>query len=438
MPKFALSLFAALFFLAHWLILPDLPLTRKIPAFMAAFAMSAMSMAFILAVRWPIVERLSGGLDKSYRLHRWFGLTALIGIVGHWLLVPGGAGQALFPMLAGLGEELGEVSLYALLILIALSAIQVLPYRWWRYSHYAMGPVFAVAVMHTFLSDIPLALGSLAWNCMLAVSTLGLIAWIWKFVRDTRYKPSYHVSSVRTLPGTTEITLEPISLPIRHRAGQFAFVSFDLDGLREPHPFTIASADAGGELRFAIKALGDFTEELQRSSLLSCTARVEGPYGRFSYRRGPKKQVWVAGGIGITPFLAFLQELAPDHPYTVDLVYCVRSQHTALYLDELTEQSKRLQHVKLHVLASDEGNRLNPSWAEASLQTGWHSAGFWFCGPESLRGGVEELMREFAISPRKLKYEYFDMRGAVRVSASDLYRQGRRFLQEIKQRLVKW
>ncbi len=38
--------------------------------------------------------------------------------------------------------------------------------------------------------------------------------------------------------------------------------------------------------------------------------QVEGPYGRFDFRKGGARQIWLAGGIGITPFLAW----AESHP----------------------------------------------------------------------------------------------------------------------------
>src|SRR5690606_1895637 len=93
-----------------------------------------------------------------------------------------------------------------------------------------------------------------------------------------------------------------------HRAGQFAFVTFDR--IEGAHPFTIASADReNGTVTFLIKSLGDFTRNLSQKISVGQTVNIEGPYGCFNFDRRNRKshQIWIAGGIGITPFLAWLE-----------------------------------------------------------------------------------------------------------------------------------
>ncbi|MDI9101314.1 reductase, partial [Pseudomonas aeruginosa] len=70
-----------------------------------------------------------------------------------------------------------------------------------------------------------------------------------------------------------------------------------LEGAR---PFTIAGADRGcGEVRFSIKALGDYPRRLQDDLEVGARVEVEGPSACFDFRRGlAGRQVWVAAGIG--------------------------------------------------------------------------------------------------------------------------------------------
>ncbi|WZB73187.1 FAD-binding oxidoreductase [Achromobacter xylosoxidans] len=96
-----------------------------------------------------------------------------------------------------------------------------------------------------------------------------------------------------------------------HQAGQFAFVRFDR---REgAHPYTIASAPRpDGAIRFEIKALGDYTSRLPGALRVGQPVEVEGPYGCFQLDADAgAPQVWVAGGIGVTPFLAWLDTWPP-------------------------------------------------------------------------------------------------------------------------------
>src|SRR5690606_10088326 len=131
----------------------------------------------------------------------------------------------------------------------------------------------------------------------------------------------------------------------------FAFVTFDA---REgAHPYTIASANPAGthRLTFQIKALGDYTRELAQHLAVGQPVQVEGPYGRFDHRRGEARQAWVAGGIGITPFLAWLESLQshPDDAPHAQLHYCVRDEARDPFVGRLRTLCAPLPNITLHV-----------------------------------------------------------------------------------------
>ncbi|MFZ8991027.1 MAG: SUMF1/EgtB/PvdO family nonheme iron enzyme, partial [Pseudohongiellaceae bacterium] len=82
----------------------------------------------------------------------------------------------------------------------------------------------------------------------------------------------------------------------------------------ESHPFTISSAPAEDVLRLTIKASGDFTRALHQTLKAGDGAIVMGAYGMFDYKTGRPDQIWIAGGIGLTPFLAFIRDGGYDRP----------------------------------------------------------------------------------------------------------------------------
>ena len=106
-----------------------------------------------------------------------------------------------------------------------------------------------------------------------------------------------------------EIDVQPEGGWRGHQAGQFAFLRFDKS--EGAHPFTISSDWAGdGHLRFLINALGAHTRDLFERLKVGDAVRVEGPYGRFTFEGSSPRQIWIGGGIGVTPFMARLQALA--------------------------------------------------------------------------------------------------------------------------------
>ena len=109
-----------------------------------------------------------------------------------------------------------------------------------------------------------------------------------------------------------------------HAAGQFAFVTFDRQ--EGKHPFTIASAwdPETRSIMFITKALGDYTDFLPEKLEVGGDVTVEGPYGRFTFDDTKERQIWIGGGIGITPFIARMKQLAMTQgDKTIDLIHSV-------------------------------------------------------------------------------------------------------------------
>lgn len=79
----------------------------------------------------------------------------------------------------------------------------------------------------------------------------------------------------------------------------------------ESHPVTIASnwQPDNQELTLVIKDLGDYTHRLPQRLNIGDTVQIDSAYGRFDFSDG-EAQIWVSNGIGFTPFLARLNELA--------------------------------------------------------------------------------------------------------------------------------
>ena len=86
MTKKTLTL-AMIFVFAHIaFVAPFVPSKNILPAGFGALSMTLMALVLVLAARWRIVDRILGGLDKSYGSHRWLGLFAIGGgwRIGYW------------------------------------------------------------------------------------------------------------------------------------------------------------------------------------------------------------------------------------------------------------------------------------------------------------------------------------------------------------------
>ncbi|MFP3643396.1 FAD-binding oxidoreductase [Paraburkholderia sp. SIMBA_054] len=169
------------------------------------------------------------------------------------------------------------------------------------------------------------------------------------------------------------VTIELRDRWFGHDAGHFAFVTFD--SAEGPHPFTISSSWHGdGRLSFHIKGIGDYTSNLSQALKVGDLVTVGGPYGRFDFGGNKPRQIWIAGGIGITPFVARMQARV-RHPdkRSVDLFYSTNAPDGEFIAK--VRQLAAAANVHLHVLVSGRDPRLTtgrlreavPEWMSADI-----------------------------------------------------------------------
>lgn len=403
--------------------------------FTGVLGIGVMSVAMLLAVRPAWLETRLHGLDKMYRLHKWLGIAGLVFAVVHWLwtqapkwLVQAGLIEA--PVRAarkpaeqastlvgflqsqrGLAEQVGEWAFYIAVVLIAIALIKRFPYRHFFATHRWLALVYLALVLHSVvllrMSDWPTPLGAVMALLMLTGSVAAVLS-LFRRIGAQR-KAVGVIERVEYLEGV-RVNAVGVQLQDRwagHEAGQFAFVTFDEN--EGAHPFTISSAWMGdGKLLFLVKALGDYTHTLASTLEPGGLVQVEGPYGRFNFDGAAQRQIWIGGGIGITPFVARMKALAarPDGR-VVDLF------HTTTEVDEVGLQrladDARAAGVRLHLMIDARDGRLNGERLRAALPD-WKTADVWFCGPAGFGETLRADLVEHGLGAEHFHQELFAMR----------------------------
>jgi predicted ferric reductase len=400
--------------------------TVALGLFTGSVAVTLMAWSFVLSVRWRWLEPLFGGLDRMYAVHRWAGVLGIIAMFLHVRLEPevlGGFDGVLGAYMES-GTDLAGTAETVFYVLVAVSLVRWVPYRWWRLSHKLMGVPFAIAAFHTVTVDKPFPSDSVWSLALAAIGVIGVAAWIWRVVGRDVARPGLPYRIVGAVPHerTMELQLAPVGRPLQHRAGRFAFVKIQLPDLREPHAFTIASAPGEDHLRFFVRNLGDWTAKIRQHDLVGARVYVEGPYGRFEpLPEDPagRRVVWVAGGVGITPFLSATSALPTETPSEQRplLLYAVQREHDATAI-EVLRRAEAEARIDLEVVASGDGRRLDAELFERLVGgdlTGAHVAA---CGPKGLVATVERTARRLGATA--VESEDFDIRSGL---GPDLSRQ---------------
>lgn len=399
-------------------------------------AMGCMSVAMILALRPRFPERWMGGLDKMYRLHKWLGIGALAAGIIHWLWakgpkwavgwgllerpqrgprpVPDNAIEQVFSTLRGTAEGVGEWAFYAAVVLIVLALLTFFPYRLFFKTHRLLAVAYLVLVFHAVVlvqfSSWTTPVG-VVMAVLLVFGTVSAVVVLLRRVAAGR-RVDGRIAALTYYPGVRvlEARIDVGQGWPGHQAGQFAFALSNAD--EGAHPYTIASAwnPENPQIAFIVKELGDHTRRLRETLQVGQAVTVEGPYGCFTFDDDSPHQIWVGGGIGITPFIARMQHLAAEahRPQTVDLFHTT-TDYDADAIAKLTADAAAAG-IRLHVLVDSRDGRLTGDRIRAAVPE-WRDASVWFCGPA---GFGQALRHDFAAHGMPVKERFHQELFAMR------------------------
>jgi len=126
--------------------------------------------------------------------------------------------------------------------------------------------------------------------------------------------------------------------------------------------------------------------------------------GDFTLDDPNQDHVFIAGGIGVTPFRSILKQLDHDKkPINVTLLYSNRNQNI-VYKDELEEIAKSNTTFKIHYIFSPEHidekkiRELIPYLQKAI---------FYVSGPEPMVNSLGETLKKIGIAEDHLKQDWF-------------------------------
>ncbi len=392
-----------------------------ISQYIGIIALIGMSWTQLLATRIPGLETCFGGLDRIYVLHKWLGIGSIIAVILHNTFEPEIEGLS-NSWLSDFGSSLGGTSHDIFIILAVITIITVIPYRLWFFTHKFMGLLYILSSLHFLLVPKPFALTDPLGIYTSVFCTIGVLSYLYLLLPLSKLKkyPKYkvvdieHHSQDTQKPSAYSILMEPVNRGIKHKAGQFAFVRFNQSTLNQSHPFTISQAsNKKRTLRFSIKAAGNYTKKLPKHIKVGSIAEIDGPYGHFTLNKSKKESIWIGAGIGITPFLACLQEVSDTDSQPIHLFYCVRNKSDAIHIEEIENKSSTLENISVHIIESSVSGKLTVEKIEALTQTTWKNIDIAFCGPKAMRKLLSEGFKEKGLAKSSFHYEEFEIRSGI-------------------------
>jgi predicted ferric reductase len=374
-----------------------------------------LAWSYVLAVRHKFLEKLWGGLDKVYKIHHIVGGISFLLLLYHPIfliinsLPTNNLVLYLLPI-TSLPYSLGIISLYLMILLIILTIFINMPYAFWKWTHEWMGLVVILGGLHSLLifSDTSRFLLLKIWIILWGFSAFA--AFVYK--RFLYYwflpKKNYKLMSVVKDGEIFIVTLSPkdAKKAIAISAGQYAFLSVPgQEFKREEHPFSLLRSE-NGVIQFGIKAFGSWTNYLSELPA-GIDITVRGPFGKFGESaRLIKEMVWIAGGIGITPFVSMAQNLDPSQKVTIyHSIKNTCSPYISRIMQFFVEQNPNLKWIEHD---SKEGrltaemifDQINPS----------ANTSYYLCGSFPMMESFNEQLIKKGVSKKKIIFEDFSFK----------------------------
>ncbi|MFD1695031.1 FAD-binding oxidoreductase [Roseibium aestuarii] len=208
---------------------------------------------------------------------------------------------------------------------------------------------------------------------------------------------------------TTLLAVEAVTHDVRRftfrRPGGFAYktgdateLALDIEGWRdEKRPFTMTSQPEDIDLEFTIKSYPEHEGVTTRLHALSPgdTVLIDSPFETFRYQ-GPG--VFIAGGAGLTPFLAILRDLRGRNALEGNhLILANKTRADIIHAEELAS----MEGLRLtHVLSEEEAEGYRHGHLDADLLRELvpdRDRRFYLCGPPPMQKAVQEALNELGV-----------------------------------------
>ena len=381
----------------------------------------------LLMSRSPWLERRFG-MDGLAQWHRWLGFGVTITISAHVVFTT--MGYALGDGNSVLAEAWSLMTTYpyvlmatvgtGLLLMVAVTSMRMIRRRitWerWRFLHLYAYLAIALAFGHELAVGTDFTDDALArwyWISLYAAVLVCILAFRVGHPLRMSLRHQLRITDiVPEAPGVVSLYVGGRALDeLRVQGGQyFRWRFLTRAGWWRTHPFSLSAPVNNEFLRLTVKGVGDDSRGLQNLHPGTRVA-VEGPYGLFTAQRQRRSKVLlVAGGIGITPLRALIEEIPPKKD-AITLIYRARSWEDVVFREEL-ERLIRDRRGAIHFLIGRRGTREladDPLSAQTirRLVPDVESRDVFVCGPASMMERMEQVLRAIGVPEEQIHFERF-------------------------------
>jgi ferredoxin-NADP reductase len=206
------------------------------------------------------------------------------------------------------------------------------------------------------------------------------------------------------------------------KPGQFIELALidppETDGEGNVRPFSIASAPHEPDLMVTTRMRDTAFKRTLKTLPIGSTVAVEGPFGNLTlHNNAARPAVFLAGGIGITPFRSIIHFAAKEKlPHRLYLFYSNRRPEDAAFLEELQKIEKENRNYKFIGTMTEMG-KSKQSWkGETGFMDGKMLAGaipdltapiYYIAGPPAMVAAMQDMLVAAGVDSDNVRIEEF-------------------------------
>jgi ferredoxin-NADP reductase len=227
----------------------------------------------------------------------------------------------------------------------------------------------------------------------------------------------YETTIQNIIPRTHDVTSFRFPRPkeLQYKPGQFFFVTIKQDGKELTKHFSFSTSPTETDIIEFTKKLTDHEYSMAlKTAKVGDWAKIDAPYGKFTFEGEHPKIALLCGGIGITPFISIIKNATDKNLQSkITLFYGCRTEEDIAFKTELEDLANNNNNFKMIVVL----NQASPNWKGS---TGFVTAEmvqkelpdfkettFFACGPPPMVAAMEGLVAKLGLPKEQLKLELF-------------------------------
>ncbi len=227
----------------------------------------------------------------------------------------------------------------------------------------------------------------------------------------------YETTIQDVIPRTHDVTSYRFPKPkeLEYKPGQFFFVTIKQDDKELTKHFSFSTSPTETSYIEFTKKLTDHEYSLAlKAAKVGDWARIDAPYGKFTFEGEYPKIAMLCGGIGITPFISIIKNATDKNlSNKITLFYGCRTEEDVAFKTELEELEKKNSNLKVHFVLSQASSEwkgatgfITAEMVQKELPD-FKDTMFYACGPPPMVKAMEGLVEKLGLPKEQLKLELF-------------------------------